>query len=107
MVPTRLFARFGPADPVSAVLIAPVEVMGTGSTAVAGAGLAATVAEMTRSTVSTDWVVKLVDTTTVVGFTPAAWAAPKCERASPHKAFRRVSVMLAQVFASALLLMVA
>src|SRR4051812_19754687 len=102
MVAKCRFARFGPAGPV----MAPVVADGTGSTSVAGGGLAATVAEMTRSTVSTDSVVKLEETTTVVGFTPAASAAPKCARARLHSAFRRASVTVAQLFASAAVLMV-
>ena len=93
----------GPAGPV----IAPVVATGTGSTAVAGGGLAATVPEITRNTVSTDCVVKLRDTITVVGLTPAAPAAPKCARARSHSALSRASVMVAQVFVSAALLIVA
>jgi hypothetical protein len=80
---------------------------GTGNTRVAGGGLAATVPVMTRNTISTDCVVKLEDTTTVAGLTPAAPAAPKCARASPHSAFRRASVMETQLLARAAALIVA
>src|ERR1041384_4809535 len=95
-------ARFGPPT-----AIAPVGIVGAGKTAVAGGGLAATVWVITRRTVSTDWVVRLEETTTVVGLTPAAAAAPKCARASPHSALSRASVMDAQVLVSAAALMVA
>ena len=96
-------ARLGPAGPV----IAPVVATGTGSTRVAGGGLAATMPEITRNTVSTDCVVKLLETITVVGSTPAATAAPKWARASPQSALSRGSVIEAQVLVSAALLMVA
>ena len=47
----------------------------------------------------------------VAGLTPATPAAPKCARARLHSAFRRASVMEAQLplggFASAAVLMVA
>ena len=70
--------------------------IGAGSTAVAGGGLAANREEITRSTVSTDCVVKLEETTIVAGLTPAAPAAPKCARARLHSPFRRASVMETQ-----------
>src|SRR5687767_3813557 len=103
MVPKCRLARFGPVGPV----IVPVVATGTGSTSVAGGGLAATLAVMTRNTISTDCVVKLEDTTTVAGLTPAAPAAPKCARARLHSALRRASVTLTQLFASAAVLIVA
>src|SRR3954468_17634123 len=97
MVPTCRFARFCPGLPVSGVLIAPVVATGTGSTAVAGGGDASTVALITRNTVSMDCVVKLEETTMFAALTPAAAAAPKCERARPHNACRRASVMEPQL----------
>ena len=83
--------------------MAPVVQPDAGSTAVAGGGLAAAViCEITRNTVSTDCVVKLEETTTVVGI-HAGGAAPRRSARAPgcRARCRRASVIVAQVFASA------